>query len=1389
MVTPQNFQIGLEDDDFKRTLVVQGIIKATDKITAPVLSGSLTTLEDGTALLRAGNNVTITSGSADGDWITIAAGTGALVGTLSGQEAYGIQDFSYDGSGNVEVKVDLYDNGGITFSSSGLGLNPNDVSVELTSVATDDVLFIYDTSSPTARNVKKVQVSNLLAGGTAGTLTNALTAGSGLQISGGDNTVYDNSAAVTILIATASAGGLEVSSDALGIKLDGSTLSLGASGISVASVPGTLTIGSNLTLDSGTTFDGSAARTLTLDTSTVPLLTSANAFSGATTFTDEVLFSTGPNVGLSGSLQEVSSGVPYLVAGSNVSLIYNTPAAGQITIAATGMNALSQGSGIAAFSYDGTSTATVALDATNLSTSGGRSSFAWLSDGGTTITKYTVASLIDQVDRTAIMNAGTGIDITFAGNNNPATIATKLDGTTLGTDGSGNIEVSKVPNALSQGIGIKTFSYDGSATKTIAILDSIVATLSGSQFSGNVGVTGSLGVEGTSTFSVAQFKSNVGLTGSLSVESGALFKSGLTGSLQTLPDGSAFLRAGNDIQITSGSEGWITISSTAGGGVAGGGNSDKRAKYLVLEATASLAQERVFTAGIGVRTTDGGNGGAYTVGVKDSVFAALTGSTFSGDLVAQSGLSGSLQMLSDGSTRYLIGTGAVNISTSSAGQIVVSSSIGRTYTASTGLKLASDVFSIDNTKVATLTGSQFSGNVGVTGSLEVEGNGLFRTGLSGSLQMLSDGSTPYIIGAGGVKITTSSSGQLTVSASAGSSSAVTQAGGSTVNNVSTFVFTGSTVTDNSGGSVTILPVIGAAEDTSYSDGLFTDFVYSTPIGTAIDRFNEVLKGLAPQAAPALDDMSCADSGTAAVLSFGSTQSISGYTNVQPSTLTPTDNLSDVNINGTFSSTASSNDLRKACFAGTTTINGTLNADVAADGSNYSADSFGNGNQGTLKLFVNNNSTEIHSVDLSSFGSGNSLNGNGSGFNLSAATPGHFSDGTNFDTFQHRQGTYTIDPTDQRTGWNYARVVHTISGTDTTCNYVEWVNDTDSNALSADTTALEVLTMTGTKNLSGVKYNTGGTARYRIRVLNAYRNVYSTSNITFNGTNCSVPAQSFPVIDYGAGESETKTLHITGSATITGDPILNGSISVSTDVPAPLKSNLSSAGSQSISGILLYNLSDTSTTTSETFRGESYRIISGSYDVQANVTAGGNTWDSTTSLAGVDGLMFYNSRLYAPVQGGVSGDFRSTANGGSIANGPSSNVNYSGITSGQRTFYRYFQNTSGGSKSGFSLTVNGSGTIASLPTSLSTANLHVLIKLPTTGASFETGWMDLAVAFATGQTSDGDGCLEGSLDSSLNATNTVTFGTESVGSNEYVVVKIEADASWTGYISSMSVSWS
>ena len=585
--------------------------------------------------------------------------------------------------------------------------------------------------------------------------------------------------------------------------------------------------------------------------------------------------------------------------------------------------------------------------------------------------------------------------------------------------------------------------------------------------------------------------------------------------------------------------------------------------------------------------------------------------------------------------------------------------------------------------------------------------------------------------------------------------------------------------------------IGDPEDGTYSDGLFADIGSATLLGTVVDRFNEVLKALAPGPAPVLDDIDYNNSSTTAKISFGSSNSIPSYTNHSL-----TAGFSTLDVNSNFGSSSSGNNLRIGVLDGNTAVTGDLNEDVSADThssgqANYPANAFGSARQGIIYLEVNGSIT--HSVILSTFtGTGNpgsgtaqSLGGNGSGFtNLSIAGNAKFSDGTALDLFKHRTGRYIISPTDQRQGWNYARIYHTISNT-TYTNYVEWINDPDSSALSLNSSTLSSLSMSGNTTLSGVKYHTGGSATYSATVLNAYRSVYSTSNITFTTSNCSIPSQAFPLI--GAAEDHTKTLNILGNATINANALLDESISVAINVPHPLKSNLSSAGSQSISGILMWSYSNNSTAQQENFRSELYRIKSGNYNTQTAITA--NTWDSSISVASSttgysDGLIFYNSRLYTPKMGANFGNFST------ISNGPVSNVDYSSITSGERSFFRYFQNNSGGSKTGFSLVINGaSGIIVNSGTSLSSSNLKVFIKLPATPNSQSTGWMDLATAFSTGQVGDNAGCLEGSLDNSLSATNTVTFGTQFVADNEYVVVKIKADASFTGYVSGITVSWS
>jgi len=104
------------------------------------------------------------------------------------------------------------------------------------------------------------------------------------------------------------------------------------------------------------------------------------------------------------------------------------------------------------------------------------------------------------------------------------------------------------------------------------------------------------------------------------------------------------------------------------------GGADSAAEYLVLTPTGSLTNERAFTPGTGLSATDGGAGGAYTVKVLDSVFAALTGSVFSGT-VSSPAFSGSLTKLQDGSS-YLIAGSNTTITTGSSGAITISSTGG-----------------------------------------------------------------------------------------------------------------------------------------------------------------------------------------------------------------------------------------------------------------------------------------------------------------------------------------------------------------------------------------------------------------------------------------------------------------------------------------------------------------------------------------------------------------------------------------------------------------------------------------------------------------------------------------------------------------------------------------
>jgi hypothetical protein len=89
----------------------------------------------------------------------------------------------------------------------------------------------------------------------------------------------------------------------------------------------------------------------------------------------------------------------------------------------------------------------------------------------------------------------------------------------------------------------------------------------------------------------------------------AIFSAGLSGSLTKLTNGSSYLVAGSNVTISTGSDGAVTISSTASGG--GGAPTD--AAYVVLSSNGTLTSERVLTAGSGISIADGGAGGAVTI--------------------------------------------------------------------------------------------------------------------------------------------------------------------------------------------------------------------------------------------------------------------------------------------------------------------------------------------------------------------------------------------------------------------------------------------------------------------------------------------------------------------------------------------------------------------------------------------------------------------------------------------------------------------------------------------------------------------------------------------------------------------------------------------------------
>lgn len=572
--------------------------------------------------------------------------------------------------------------------------------------------------------------------------------------------------------------------------------------------------------------------------------------------------------------------------------------------------------------------------------------------------------------------------------------------------------------------------------------------------------------------------------------------------------------------------------------------------------------------------------------------------------------------------------------------------------------------------------------------------------------------------------------------------------------------------------------IGLPEDGTYTDGLYTDVTDSTYVGTMIDRFNEVLKGLSPSPAPDLDNLEGITSTgvNSILLGFGASASTSSYSNV-----TGTGSLSAVNFTQTFSRStgAGGGYLRMGTFSATTTLSIRLNEDVAADGSpfvNYPANSFNvpvaGGESYTLE--INGNTY----TETTSGTSGLS----GTYFTLTSAATGFFpATGLPFNIFRNRQGTVSIPAGLWRNGWNFIKVKQGSTQT----NFVDWVYDPAAASSNFTYTFNSFRTAsvspTGEKALSGIKYYTGFSYIVTGSISNYYKNVYNTSAKSFSSVSSGVTAGSVSIttpttVDDLLQVNSTHTLAASGYRLLS--QTLTSTLNVSNDF-----GKSGGTGAITTTTILLDNINTANTTIAENFCLEDRRVPSASYDTQGAASSALGTFPSASAL-GSSELAVYNGTLRYPTQVLNSGNVAGAGTVYAISGQP----NYSGVSE-DRWFFRTFQN-GGNAVATFTLSISGTNiNFTAFGGTLSGNAVKIWIKVPG-----KTGWRDIMTA-APGSTAgiatnDNVGCQTGGAPSNITSQATRTVGidlkTEAMLPSDYFLIRVQTSNGWSGTINQISL---
>jgi hypothetical protein len=531
--------------------------------------------------------------------------------------------------------------------------------------------------------------------------------------------------------------------------------------------------------------------------------------------------------GLTGSLTQLTNGLPYLVAGTAISI--STGSNGQITINAT--------PGAATAAGDNKQIQYNALGALGASTS------LWVEPGlGLFVSGFVEAStgftgsLTKTAGGTSFIVGQDGVStstgsfgqITIAGTNLQNSITT-LSGVVAQDVISLNSSITTLSGVVATDIN----SLDSSITTVV----NSVTTLSGVVATDIVELRDDIDniVVSGDNFFYSPSNGQAFTSGSIEASGSLLVKSGITGALNKLPDGQNFLIGSDGLTTSTGSNGQITISaqplssslvnevSNLSGDITTLSNSVTTLSGVVATDINSL-DSSITTVANSVTTLSGVvalditelrddidnivvSGDNYFFSPSNGQISTSGSLQISGSLLVKSGITGALNKLPDGQN-FVVASDGLTVSTGSNGQINISAQplssslineisnlsgditvLSNSITTLSGVvaadvvELRGDIQDLDGV-VTTLSGvvatdieelrdsivaagaeyffSKTEDVSETSGSVQISGSLLVKSGITGALNKLPDGQN-FIVAFDGLTTSTGSNGQISIS--------------------------------------------------------------------------------------------------------------------------------------------------------------------------------------------------------------------------------------------------------------------------------------------------------------------------------------------------------------------------------------------------------------------------------------------------------------------------------------------------------------------------------------------------------------------------------------------------------------------------------------------------